>query len=759
MIARAAGLLVRLRARRLVNLLSIGRRRKTGARRSGTAKRVGWMLPTFVVAVNLLGAVLLSFTSISHARERLDGFTRHHAIVTSLPLGAAVEAEVMLLVALACGVALLMSLGTRELANPDWDMEWLVTLPLPLSQMLGVRLCERVLLNPVGVITLWPLLSVAAWYQGAGPLAPVAGLLVSLPLLVMVGTLHLLADTGLRLRLTPPRLRNLQAVAGLAGLIGLYLMLSAGQSKDSLVHDWAAALPDWFRWLPPGLAVRALTPQDLPVIFGSLILLFAAAALFALGGLLLLRWLLRDGLLTAGARESSRSSPRPAARGTRGPRRLVTALQARELKLLARDHAFLVQTLVLPVVILGAQFFFNVRITDDIVNDPRHLGAAAFAVMAYALLFSTFQTLAAEGHALWLLFTFPRPLDALLREKARLWSVVALTFPALVFAVGLYYTEQPGWRTAGAAAMVLVGVPIYATIGTCLGVLGWDPLALDQRRRVRPGWAWLYMLLASIFTYALYEESLWKTVVLVALTAALALSLWQRVRDRLPYLLDAGASPPARVSLSDGMLAVLLFFVLQSVLFALLLEPMGGEPAIERVSLLAYPLAGALTFACLRTAFALQKTAEVPRYTGGEGRPLGTGLLLGGLGALVAATWVLGLRRFGFLQAELDASVTALREAPVAMTLLVVLAAPILEEFLFRGLVFGGLRRSHGFLGAALISSAIFAVVHPPASLAPVFILGMLTAAARERTGTLMAPVLVHAGFNAASVATQLIHA
>lgn len=756
MILRAAGLLVRLRAQRLYNLLSVGRRRKAAGVRSGTARRVGWMLPAVVVVVNLLGAVMLSWTSIQHARVRLDGFTRHHAVVTSLPLGEAVETEVMLLVALACGVALLMSLGTRELANPDWDMEWLATLPLPLSQLLGVRLCERVLLNPVGLITLWPLLSVSAFYQGARWLSPVAGLLVTLPLLMLVGTLHLLADTGLRLRLTPPRLRNLQAVCGLAGLVGLYLMLSAGQSQSSLVHDWAAALPAWFRWLPPGLAVRALTPQDLPVVLLSLLALYGMAALFALSGLLLLRWLLRDGLLTAGARESSRSAPRPAARGRRGPRRLVTALQARELKLLARDHAFLVQTLVLPVVILGAQFFFNMRVVSDL-SDPRHLGAVAFAVMAYAMLFSTFQTLAAEGHALWLLFTFPRPLDSLLREKARLWSVVSLVFPAAVFAVGLSFADKPGWHTAAAAALVVAAVPIFATIGTCLGVLGWDPLALDQRRRVRPGWAWLYMLLASMFTYALYARSWWTSAVLVTLTAALALSLWQRVRDRLPYLLDAGASPPARVSLSDGMLAALLFFVLQAALVAILLEALGSEAELGRVMLLAYALAGALTFGILRTAFALRRTGEVPRYSGGEGRPLVTGLLLGAAGALVSAGWVTGMRRFGFFQAELDASVTALHFAPVSMALLAVLAAPVFEEFLFRGLVFGGLRRSQGFVSAALTSSAIFAVVHPPPSLVPVFLLGMLAAVARERTGTLLAPVLVHAGFNAASVAAQLL--
>jgi len=46
------------------------------------------------------------------------------------------------------------------------------------------------------------------------------------------------------------------------------------------------------------------------------------------------------------------------------------------------------------------------------------------------------------------------------------------------------------------------------------------------------------------------------------------------------------------------------------------------------------------------------------------------------------------------------------------------------EEFIFRGLIYGGLRRSFGAVIAALASAAIFAIVHPPASVIPVFIMG-----------------------------------
>ncbi len=88
--------------------------------------------------------------------------------------------------------------------------------------------------------------------------------------------------------------------------------------------------------------------------------------------------------------------------------------------------------------------------------------------------------------------------------------------------------------------------------------------------------------------------------------------------------------------------------------------------------------------------------------------------------------------------------------------LLAVVAAPLCEEFIFRGLVFGGLRRSMGMAPAIVMSAALFAIVHPPVSMAPVFVLGLVTAYAYERSRSLLAPVLVHAVYNGALLVLQL---
>jgi membrane protease YdiL (CAAX protease family) len=665
-----------------------------------------------------------------------------------------VQGEVALLTALACLVGLLMGVGSRELATPDWDLEWLATLPIPMRQLLAVRLVERALLNPVAVLTVWSLLSVVAVHEGAGWFAPVVGLLVSLPLLLIVGALHLLIDTGLRLRLTPPRLRNVQAVCGLLGLVGLYVLISAGQSQASFVHDWARDLPRGLLMAPSGLAVRALCEPGTLAAWAMLGLEWLACTAATLGVLALLARMLRFGLLSAGARETARRE-RPAT-AAKPPRRLITALQARELKLLARDRAFLVQTMVLPVVILGAQFVFNMRLYADMFTDPRNLGSMAFAVMAYALMFSTFQTLAAEGHALWMLFTFPQPLDRLLREKARLWSVVAMVFPAAIFAIGLSYAPpRTGWAAAGVAALVLIGVPIFATIGTCLGVLGWDPLALDQRRRIRSGWATLYMMLAAVYGVAIAKGDWWTRTQVVILMGALAFSLWQRVRDRLPWLLDSGSRPPPLVSLSDGILAALLLFVLQVVMQLLLGSLFDLQLPRDPIVLpLTYGLAAALTFLIMRTVFQLTHTQGLPRYFG-AGSPLRVAALPSLLAAAGGVGWLLLLRHFGWFQDDLKSSVAVI--AHWSMVLVLVVADPLFEEFLFRGLIFGGLRRSRGVLISVLASAAIFAVLHPLPSAPPVFLMGVLAALACERSGSLAAPVIVHAIYNATVIVAQLL--
>lgn len=80
--------------------------------------------------------------------------------------------------------------------------------------------------------------------------------------------------------------------------------------------------------------------------------------------------------------------------------------------------------------------------------------------------------------------------------------------------------------------------------------------------------------------------------------------------------------------------------------------------------------------------------------------------------------------------------------------LAVVVAAPVFEELLFRGFLLPGLEPALGAVGAALLSSVAFALPHLQYDLfdmSGVFVLGLLFAGIRLRTGSTLLTITLHA--------------
>lgn len=90
---------------------------------------------------------------------------------------------------------------------------------------------------------------------------------------------------------------------------------------------------------------------------------------------------------------------------------------------------------------------------------------------------------------------------------------------------------------------------------------------------------------------------------------------------------------------------------------------------------------------------------------------------------------------------------------------------PIIEECVFRGVLQTSLMRLSGGKRwpALLLTSAIFSVVHWWAiepnwqSLIPLFVIGLVFGYVYERTGSLLTPILTHAGFNAINIVLLLL--
>jgi membrane protease YdiL (CAAX protease family) len=772
-------LLARLRLHAVLNQMAAAANRPMGGskgRKATPRKRNRWLVSGFVLAMMSFSFFTVARQSIINLHCHLDRasacFVGHglpHGVhadsiapgeLLADPFSAELLGGLALVMSLLFLCSILMQLTTREMSQQDCDMEWLVTLPTSRVSLLAGRVLGRTVANPIGLLTMWPACSMLAWYTGYRWSAPLVGVAATLPLLMLSATVRTLIDTGVRLKLKPAQLRNLQAIISLISLPTLYLSISYGTSALGFAYDWAETFPHWATWAPPGLAVRALNAYT-SVDMARYWLLFLGESVAGVAlGIMLLGHQLRGGVVSAGVRESGRDIERrkipKAARPASFIDAILTPIQRRELRLLSRDRNFLLQTLLLPVIVVSGQMVFSGRMShlSDLGGSPTFTAAVAFGISTYVLMLSAFQTLNNEGGALWLLYTFPYSLERALKEKAQMWAGLALIYPVCVFVLALSYKGTVSWDLFGLMLVVLAGILIFSLIAMALGIFACDPLAQDAQARVRPTYTYGYMTLSGIYVYSIYSELWWQKLVFIILTGGLAMSLWQKAREELPFLLDPVASSPARVSLSDGMIAATVFFLLQ-MLGMLVLRDEDGKIGMSGVAI-AFFVAGALTYAMFRWDYWRNKTQCVPQvFGGGLGRSLSWGLGMCALAASLGVIYMTALRQLGIWDQINHA--TAEKGSVAWLALLTVIGAPLFEEFIFRGLIFGGLRRSTTPFIAVTASAAIFAIVHPPASMLPVFALGVCAATAYERTKSLLAPMLVHAGYNAVVLVAQMV--
>lgn len=95
---------------------------------------------------------------------------------------------------------------------------------------------------------------------------------------------------------------------------------------------------------------------------------------------------------------------------------------------------------------------------------------------------------------------------------------------------------------------------------------------------------------------------------------------------------------------------------------------------------------------------------------------------------------------------------------PWLVVVAMVIVAPIAEEVFFRGVAFNAWLRERGRRFAYIGSAALFAAIHASlVSLVPIFLLGLALAWVYRRTRSLVAPIAMHATFNAISVGLALL--
>lgn len=166
---RSVWLLTRLRLRRLLNQFTFVYNRRLSGRNSRAAtpgkRRNPWLVTAFVAIAMVFTTGNLSRVGILNLHGTLDavstvgGIPDYTAVRRAYTLDPGAFSDrlthglTMELSLLFC-VAVLMTVGGRELAQPDWDLEWLVTLPARKRALLWSRVVERSVANPSGIVML-----------------------------------------------------------------------------------------------------------------------------------------------------------------------------------------------------------------------------------------------------------------------------------------------------------------------------------------------------------------------------------------------------------------------------------------------------------------------------------------------------------------------------------------------------------------------------------------------------------------------------
>lgn len=153
---------------------------------------------------------------------------------------------------------------------------------------------------------------------------------------------------------------------------------------------------------------------------------------------------------------------------------------------------------------------------------------------------------------------------------------------------------------------------------------------------------------------------------------------------------------------------------------------------------------------------------KLPAYPKERKKPLCRGTWLLAAGTAGAALSLL----YGWLTSKLHLSEYFTNDVqqhfysvPLWQQLIVLcMLTPVCEELLFRGLVFGSMRRKISGWKAAVFTSVLFSVLHgSPIQMLYAFPMGLVLQVFLHMEGGLEAPILLHICANLASVLTEYI--
>jgi membrane protease YdiL (CAAX protease family) len=654
-------------------------------------------------------------------------------------------------------VVLPLGMGNKDLGQVEWNLEWLYTFPAPARVLFASKLLEYSF-SGTALLLLSPYFFLVFVAAGSGFFAAIfLGLASTLYVGILAGSIVLVTEIGLRKFLSLSQMKNLQASCTIfvTAALFLYIATIAKPVADFFVNH-VREIPSFLIWNPFSLPLLIAIPGTPPaqlrldgLAMVALPLIVGLSALYATD------LLTRNGLVSAGGpyqgrREGSRSVSRSS---------WLRGVAAHEIALLRRDKNLLAQVVLVPLFLPAFYILINLKILSVIMNNFRYAAVMAFAVAAYSYRTSAALMLGREKKTLWYLLSLPRSLSSILLQKTQVWVVVGLLIGGGTLAV-LVHLSGHMRLSLGPGLLALYGVMLFGFIAAALGILSTDLQRASYQAHMGIGASYLYMTLAGMYAVTFFGSSIWINAGQLIFCTLIAVALWQKVTDACPYLLDPAELPPRRINLADGVIAAFALAGVQA-LIELLLKYGSSLSQPERLTA-SYTIAGVIVASVTLDVLWMQGVTDLWQTLGLDFRsretPLSlkryaTGSVSLGLAAALGAMAYTGImaavpewRNWGHEEALKSLAVVA-EHSWWGWAGFIVVAPPV-EEFIFRGLVFQGLRRIAGPMLAICGSAALFALLHPPIAVIPVFGLGIATAISFEWSGILWAPIITHAIYN-----------
>ena len=658
---------------------------------------------------------------------------------------------------------LFTDLGMRnmDLGKADWDLEWLFSLPVSARTLFANKVIEYAIASPFMWMFVLPFLIVI--FCSARSFWP--GVLLALGVAIytalILAAMRLLIEIWLKKKLSKTTIKNLQAAFTVAGVLFFTAVWSAAvqQRVAAFLIDVSQQLPAlalWLPWAAPVMLCKANT-----AVWGPIAVVLEGTAAIV-GALAASSYLVRDGLITAsGAYVGTRSHKR------KMPTIWFRGIFGKDLTLLLRDHNLLVQITIVPAILIGYQLVLRPSLLTSAHINYKLASVVAFGVAAFILMTGASAIAAFEARSMWLLFTFPVELQRILKAKARFWGSIAFGLCLITLALMLAKAPNVGPDAFWKAGLAVAGAIIYSHIAAAISVIYVDPYEKDTQKAFRPEMGLLFMLLAAMYAFVIYAPSVYASIAGLVMSILIAYAIWQFAVDRLPLILDPVVEAPHRIGMIDGLVAAYVFFVVQGVI-RLPYYTKHSVPSAEAL-LVIYFFSALFATLVMTYFYARAKVPDLLKTIGlkASSKPrtkwpkaLTTGMFYGLFAAVFAVAYLklidLSPPLLKMKRQSLELFSRTTQHGIGWFVLLILLLAPVFEEFIFRGLLFKGMRRTSRPFLAIIGSATVFALVHPPISALPVFGLGIATAISFERTGLLIAPIATHVIYNGLVLAAQL---